>query len=221
MLPATNDFAFSAPRRTAVTVTPQEPRWPRHRFRALRPWLSPHSVCKDRGSPARNCGKYSWVRAESSLRKRSIPSMPECSVTDWSMPNTFFSMIPGRIRSTNVRLRFRDTAPMRNCRGVFRDAIWSVRSHHSTFTSTPGHFRPLRSTTFLLRPSDTLLLPMRVSVKLLPAESRGWNRGKFIAWQSSAEVRRRSVPPGRHLRSDRRKYPARGNRFHSEPLSAK
>ncbi len=42
----------------------------------------------------------------------------------------------------------------------------SVRSHHSTFTSTPGHFRPLRSTTFLLRPSDTLLLPMRVSVKL-------------------------------------------------------
>ena len=99
-----------------------------------------------------------------------------------------------RIRSTNVRLRFRDTAPMRNCRGVFRDAIWSVRSHHSTFTSTPGHFRPLRSTTFLLRPSDTLLLPMRVSVKLLPAESRGWNRGKFIAWQSSAEVRRAFRP---------------------------
>jgi len=46
----------------------------RHRFRALRPWLSPHSACKDRGSPAINCGKCLWVRGESSLRKRSIPS---------------------------------------------------------------------------------------------------------------------------------------------------
>lgn len=105
------------------------------------------------GSPARNCGN-----TVGSGRKQFTETInPEYAgmLGNGLVDAEYVLFYDTRlIRSTNVRLRFRDTAPMRNCRGVFRDAIWSVRSHHSTFTSTPGHFRPLRSTTFLLRPSE-------------------------------------------------------------------
>ncbi len=190
-LPATNDFAFSAPRRTAVTVTSA-------------------GTLDGRATGFGHCGLgCRRIRcAKTGVHQREIAGNTRGFGPTETINPEYAGMLGNGLVDAEYVL-FYDTRPDPVDERTI--AVSGYRTHAEHVVACSAMLSGASSSSFdvyidtrtfsaamyghspATAVRHTFASDASLSVKLLPAESRGWNRGKVIAWQSSPKSVGRST----------------------------